>query len=352
MPALRRTLLHALLALPAALANGAVRAAGGRPAGPLRAALFVNGTLGDKSFYDSAARGMKAAAATLGIRTRVIEAGINPTRWEPALADLVEGEDFDVIITGSFTMAPLLQRLAPRYPQTRFMLFDATVNAAQCRCGNVHSILFRQNEGAYLAGYLAARLAPAQQPFVGVVGGMQIPVIDDFIVGFSAGAQAARPGIRVARQYVNSFTDPATAKEIARALFAQGASVLFHAAGGSGQGVIEAAAEAGRYVIGVDLDQYAMYRQSSPQRASRIVTSVLKNVDAALLHALRRHLDGSLVYGGSESLGLAEGAIALAPGSQALQQAGAALDADLQATRQRIVSGAVQVPSAFTVVRQ
>jgi basic membrane protein A len=182
---------------------------------------------------------------------------------------------------------------------------------------------------------------------LGVVGGMQFPVIEDFIIGFEAGAQAAQPGIPVHRQYANAFSDPAAGKEIAKAQFGRGAGLVFHAAGGTGQGVNEAAAEAGRYAIGVDLDQYQLYLRSDPQRAAHIVTSVLKEVDAGLLRAVRLQLEGRLPYGRAESIGLAEGGIGLAPRSQVMDAAPPALLRELQGVRDAIVQGRVRVPGAY-----
>jgi basic membrane protein A len=290
-------------------------------------ALFVNGTLGDKSFFDAAARGLRQAGSELGLRVRVIEGGRDPTRWEPALADLADSGDFDLIVTGTFAMVALVQRTAERYPQARFIVFDAQVDPATCRCANVHSMVFRPREAAQLAGALAARVVARESgtaPILGAVGGLPIPVVDDFIDGFIAGARETDPRVRVLRQYANSFGDPATAKDIAKAMVAQGAGLVFQVAGGSGQGVIEAAAETGRWVIGVDADQHLLYRDAYPQRAARILTSVMKHVDVALLQALRRWRAGELRFGGVESLGLAEGGVSLAtsgPGWAALPPA-------------------------------
>jgi basic membrane protein A len=322
----------------------------------LRAALFINGTLGDKSFFDSAARGMAQARQSLPVYTRVIEGGTDPTRWEGALTDLADSGDYDVIIAGTFTMVPYVQKLAPEFPAVRFIVFDAAVDYSACRCANVYSMLFRQNEGAYLAGYLAARLMRQGLPDVapgsalGVVGGMQFPVIEDFIVGFDAGANAATPGVKVLSQYANAFSDPAAGKEIAKSQFGQGAGLIFHAAGATGQGVNEAADEARRYAIGVDMDQYALYRDSNPRRASRIVTSVLKDVDAGLVRAIRLQLEGRLAYGRAESIGLAEGGIRLARHSAVLDAAPAALLRDLDAQQAAIADGRIRVPSAFAAV--
>jgi len=352
---LRRVLTNCAIGI-AVIAGLLLFAATGRDTTPAassnapRVALFIAGTLGDKSFNDSAARGIAAARARWNLRARVIEGGYDPTRWEASLTDLVDGGDFDIVIAGTFATAPMVERLAPRYPEVHFIVYDAAIDAARCKCSNVHSILFRQNEGAYLAGWLATRLAgaPAQ---VGVIGAMQIPVIDDFIIGFTAGAKAADANVTVARQYVNSFKDPAAAKEIAKAVYAQGARVIFQAAGASGQGVIEAAEEAQRYVIGVDSDQYAVYRTSHPEQARFIATSVMKDVDVALERAIGAHIDHSLRYGSVDSIGLKEGGISLARGSEVLRDAPAALLAELDSVRQHIVTGAIVVPSAFVATK-
>ncbi|MEE3625390.1 BMP family ABC transporter substrate-binding protein [Nitrospirillum sp. BR 11752] len=332
-----------------ASAGASAHAADGSPP---RVAFFVNGALGDKSFFDSAARGLRQAEADLHLATRTIEGGYDPTRWESGLVDLADSGDFPIIVTGTYTMGPLVQKVAPDYPDVTFILFDGVVDYTHCACGNVYSMRFRQNEGGYLAGVLAAGLARAGTiagagEMVGLVGAMPIPVINDFATGYGAGAQDAAPGITVLRQFANSFSDPATGKEIAKAQYGQGAGVIFQVAGATGQGVIEAAEETGRYVIGVDSDQAALYRTSSPRRAARILTSVMKNVDAAILRALRLWQQGRLPLGRTESLGLKEGAIGLADNPEAALTVPPAVRAAVAAARQRIIDGTLAVPTAF-----
>ena len=349
-------LLRALLLLGCLYGLNALADRLGQPASGdtrLRVALFINGALGDKSFFDAAARGLDQAARSLPLRARVVEGGVDPTRWQAALNDLADSGEYDVIVAGTFTMAPAIEDLARRYPALRFIVFDAQVDYRRCACANVYSMRFRQNEGAYLAGFLAARLAhdgfarSAPGGGLGAVGGMQLPVIEDFLLGFQAGAQAAVPGIAIQVQYANAFSDPAAGKEIARLQFARGASVVFHAAGATGQGVNEAAEEAGRHAIGVDLDQAALYREQHPARAAAIVTSVMKQVDVGLVRALALALDGRLPYGRAESLGLREGGVRLAPRSQVMDRLAPDLAAELARRQAGIVAGRVKVPSAF-----
>ncbi|NRF69782.1 BMP family ABC transporter substrate-binding protein [Aquincola sp. S2] len=313
-----------------------------------RIALFVNGTLGDKSFFDGAARGLRQARDELGLRVRIVEGGRDPTRWEAAFADLADSGDFDLIIAGSFAMVGVVQRTAGRFPQARFIVFDAAVDPLACRCGNVHSIVFRPREAAFLAGHLAARVVVRERradPVLGAIGGLPIPVVDDFIDGFIAGARDAEPRLRVLRQYADSFSDPATAKDIAKAMYAQGAGLVFQVAGGSGQGVIEAAAEAGRWVIGVDADQHLLYRDSHPQRAAWILSSVMKHVDVAIVKALREHRAGRLRFGERSSLGLAEGGVSLATSAPAWGKLPAAEVTELAALARRLAADPASIAS-------
>ena len=331
-----------------ALALGLALSSESAAAKPLQVALFVNGTLGDRSFFDSAALGLRRAHAELGMEVKAVEAGGDPTGWEEALTDLVDEGDYDVIVVGTFTLAPLVEKLAGNYPKERFIYFDGTVDYARCACGNVYSVLFRQNEGGYLAGILAARMVQNQVGAkLGIVGGMDIPVINDYAVGFRAGVRSVAPNLAVLQQYANSFTDPATGKEIAKAQYGQGVDLIFQIAGASGQGVIEAAAETGHYVIGVDSDQAEIYQAAAPERAHRIVTSVLKRVDNAVFRALSLMAADTLPFGRSESLGLKEGAIGLADNGVTQALVPAATMAEIRQVEAAIKAGDLTIPSVY-----
>ncbi len=320
---------------------------------PQNIVYFVNGTLGDKSFFDSAERGIQRVKKELSVSTQTVEGGVDPTRWESAIIDLAEGGDYDTIVLGTYTMVPMVEKIAPQFPDIRFILFDGAVDYSKCKCGNVYSILFRQNEGAYLAGVLSARLTQAGVADIaagsplGTVGAMQIPVIDDFLVGYEAGAKSVLPDVKVLKQYANSFSDPATGKEIAKAQFGQGASIVFQVAGATGQGVIEAAAEAGRYAIGVDSDQALIYETSRPDTAKRIVTSVMKNVDNSVVRSITLMKDGKLPLGTAESLGLKEGAIGLADNKFTQAIVPSAVMSEVDKVKADIIAGKVKVPTAF-----
>lgn len=324
----------------------------------LAVALFVNGSLGDKSFFDSAQRGMVQLHQKLGLETRTIEAGHDPTHWEAALIDLADSGEYDIIITGTFTMVSYVEQIAQDYPDVKFVHFDGSVDYKTCSCENVYSILFKQNEASYLAGALAAMLISKgnnmtgndlanMKDKIGFIGGMEIPVINDFLIGYQAGAKSILPNITVLTQYTNNFSDPAAGKEIALAQYNQNAAIIFAVAGGTGQGAMEAAAEKNRLIIGVDSDQTLIFSKSNPKIAKRIVTSVLKNVDTAIFNAIDRDLKGEKIFGRGEALGLKNGSVGLAINKITRSLVSKEILDKIQYLTSEIIDGRITVSSAF-----
>jgi len=327
----------------------------GQAAPAMRAILVLNGTLGDKSFFDSAQRGMERARRELGVQTEIIEMGYDPAKWQAGLEDVAANKTYDILIVGTFQMTEFLQAVAPKYPNKKFVIFDVTVDYAKCRCGNVYSILYKQNEGSYLAGlYGGLMLKKKNIPGmtgtkIGVVGGLDIPVINDFIVGYKQGARAAGldPNRDVLVQYAGAFNDPAKGKEITKAMYRQGAAIVFNVAGGTGVGILEAAAEDGRWAIGVDSDQYEIFKAQKPAIASRILTSMLKNVDNSLHRALRLAREGKVPWGKAEALGIAEGGVGLARNENFRKWTPADVVAAIDQAQRDILSGEIKVETVF-----
>ena len=325
----------------------------------LRVVSVVNGTLGDKSFFDSAQRGMDAIADEYDIETDTVELGIDPANWEPGLLDVMADTDsYDILIAGTFQMIDFLAANAHNYPDKLFMFYDAPMpygNAEVCvdGCSNVYSMTYAQNEGSFLAGVYAAAITMSglegtnDAPTIGAVGGQQIPVIDDFIVGYEQGACLVNPDSQSIVQYAGSWNDPARGKEITLAMYEQGADIVFQIAGGTGVGVFEAAQEQGRYAIGVDSDQAIIVAETDPDQAEHILTSMLKNVDNSIFRAITNHLDGTLPYGSSESLGIPEGGVGLAKNE--FYDAGTPDDikAMVEAAEAAVVNGDIAVQTAF-----
>jgi basic membrane protein A len=289
----------------------------------VRVTNVVNGTLGDKAFFDSAQRGLERAKKDLGIEFKTIELTEDASKWEPGLLDaMADVDNYDVLITGTFQMADFMTANADKYPDKKFIIYDTAVDYTKCKCTNVYSVEYAQNEGSYLAGVFAAAIIKegkvadlSGKNVIGVMGGLDIPIINDFIVAYEQGAKSVDPSITVLKQYVGGdkpFFDPPKGKEIALAMYEQGANFVFNVAAGSGLGIFDAAVEKKRYAIGVDSDQWLTVKDSNPTAAERILTSMLKNVDNSLFRALSLDKEGKLAYGKREVIGLKDTAVGLA----------------------------------------
>mgnify|MGYP006433431749 CR=1 FL=1 len=285
----------------------------------LRVVLYVNGTLGDQSFFDSANRGLERAIDEFGIVGRTVEGGWDPSNWQPDISQLAEG-NWDIVIAGTWQLTEYVAEIAPQHPDKTFITYDAAVDFSSGDLDNVYSILYEQNEGSFLVGALAALMTShegddwinADEKTIGFIGGQDIPVINDFLVGYEQGAAYIDEEVEVLTSYVGSFSDPARGKELALAQIQQGADLVFGVASESGLGVIEAAHEQDEYAIGVDSDQYQLIGESDPEQAQAIITSMMKNVDNSIYRAIRLHRQGELPYGEAESLGIAENGVGMA----------------------------------------
>ncbi|MCD6356137.1 MAG: BMP family ABC transporter substrate-binding protein [Anaerolineaceae bacterium] len=269
---------------------------------------LINGTLGDKSFTDSAFRGLDQASKDFGFKHIVNEAGPDPAKWEPAFLDALADPEIDIIVVGSADLMDVLVENAPKYPEKHFIMFDNPVDfeGVCSECDNVYAVQYKQNEGSYLAGLYAGLMS--ETGMIGAVGGKDIPVIQDFMVGYIQGAgDAGIPKENVLIQFAESWNDPAKGKELALTMYQQGADYVFQVAGGTGVGVFQAAKEAGKWAIGVDSDQALIIEETDPELAAVIATSMLKNVDKSLYRALKLFKEGTLPFGTNENLGIPDG---------------------------------------------
>lgn len=348
----RRAFLRAMTTLAASTAFFGLTTAHAGAAD--RILLIINGALGDRSFFDSAAHGMDLIKEKYGdkVETRVLEVGDDPTKWEPALLDASE-QDWTLIIAGTFSISETFGEIAQQYPDKKYILYDASLPYEEGGYDNVYSILYKQNEGSYLGGVLAAELLKAGKlptdsgTALGFLGGMDIPVINDFLVGYIAGARSVTPDIKVATSYVGSFSDAAKGKELGLAQYRSGVAIGFTAASQAGLGQLAAAKETGRYVLGVDSDQEAIFAKSDPAIASQVVSSVLKNVDVSLLQAYDQFAEGKLDFGTAATVGLAEGAVGLVETGNMARLASPQVLEAIKAAKEKIASGEIAVPTAF-----
>ena len=288
--------------------------------GVVRIALLISGDLGDMSFWDSANAGLtRFSEDHPEVIVDIIEMGSSDTsKYESTLTKTCNGA-YDLIIVGSTDMREPLQRAArkKKYADRRFIIFDTEIKDGQAvDYPTVHSIMFSQNEGGYLAGTLAALMSlekgAANTAFI---GGTKNDIINDFGYGFMQGVRDvnAAKGIDIGayNAYIGDFVNSPKGSSLATSFYESGVEVLFAAASQAGLGCIDSAKNNDRLIIGVDSDQYAYYAETDPEKASHIVTSALKRVDLALYNCCEKFLNGTLTYGDLEILGVKDGMIGL-----------------------------------------
>lgn len=311
---------------------------------PLRVAFVVNGTLGDKSFFDSAAAGMQQMSEELGVETDILEPGYDRARWEPALYDAADS-GYDIIIVGTFDMVGYLTEIAPEYPDIKFIIFDDEVDYSTGCCDNVYSIQYQTSEASYLAGYAAASVSESGK--IGTILGAEGGPILEFTVGFEQGAKAANPDIEVIQSVANSYSDPAKGKELALAQIQQGVDVVFPIAGSTGIGSLQAARDEGVLAIGVDSDQAALFAETDPAQAEVIMTSVLKNVGQSIFLAVEGTINGTTEYGTVGLFGLADGAVDIVQDENFEKYVPEDVRAEINELRQQIIDGELEVEHAI-----
>ena len=254
----------------------------------------LSGELGDESFMDSANRGLEWAQEELDCEVKVIPASTDdPQAWDRNLREAAQNPDVDLVVTGGTVVATTLEEIAPDFPDKPFLIFDAESNG-----DNVTGISYKQNEGAFLAGALAALITKNPDQFpnatgsntVAIVGGEDIPVGRDFMAGFEDGAKYIDPNITVDSRFAGSFTDPQKGYDTAMAAINDGADVVYQCAGPAGLGVLKAAAESGRYGLGSDSNQNHL-------KEGYITARVIKAVDQTVFDAVKQAKEGKLEAG-------------------------------------------------------
>ena len=285
----------------------------------------------DKSFNEAAYNGAEAYVAATGGSYRDIELQSEAQR-EQALRRFAEA-GFNPVVTTGFSMSTPIASVAADYPDTKFVTIDGFVNPEEHP--NVLSILFSEHEGSYLVGMMAAMAS--ESGTVGFVGGMDVPLIRKFACGYAQGVMAANPDATVIANMTGTtpaaWNDPVKGSELAKAQISQGADVIYAAAGGTGLGVLQTAADEDILSVGVDSNQNHLH-------PGKVLTSMLKRVDVAVQEAMTA---GDELETGVMVLGLAENGVgyALDDNNEALitEEMKAAVDE----AREQIIAGEVAV---------
>lgn len=302
------------------------------------------GGVDDKSFNQSAWEGLQAFGEENGLKKG--DGGIDYLQsasdadYNTNLNNLIR-RDFDVVFGIGFLMEGAVKEIAEQQPEAQIGIIDAVVEA-----DNVASVLFKEQEGAYLAGVAAALMTESKK--IGFVGGMEIPVIERFEAGFKEGVKAVDPSVEVDVQYTGAFDKAELGKTTANRMYSAGADIVFHAAGGTGNGVFteakerkEANPDANVWVIGVDADQYD---EGQVGDANVTLTSVLKGVDKAVLDISNKAKEGNFPGGETITYGLAEDGVGLADSRGAIPED---VMAKVNEYKEKIASGEITVPETL-----
>jgi basic membrane protein len=312
---------------------------------------LVNGNLGDKSFFDSAEAGLKELQDAGRIKYNTIEMGgstEDQAKWQSYLEEVSASGEYDIIICGTYQMPDYLKNVAEAYPDQKYIIYDDTTY----QLPNVLNLSYKQNDLGYLVGVFAGSLTKDtsfaninEDNVIGFVGGVDSPVINDFLYGYILGAQSVNPDVKVDTRYVGNYIDPAKGKELAESMINDNnCDVIWGVAGNSGNGAVEAAQETGKaYFIGVDSDQEVTL---SEELAAITLTSGLKNVNQSLIWVFDELDAGNEHWGEHVTLGINEGGVGMVTDKNFTTVPQSVQDAVNKAIED-VSSGAVTVPTAI-----
>jgi basic membrane protein A len=317
--------------------SGASSASSAAPSGAKVGLAYDIGGRGDQSFNDAAAAGLEKAESELKLpKPKELEAtpGETGAQKEERLRLLAQS-GYDPVIAVGFAYSDAIKKVAGEFPDTKFAIVDDPAAGP-----NITNLVFAENEGSFLVG--AAAAMKTKKDHIGFVGGVQVPLIKKFEVGYVRGAQAVKPDIKIDIKYLSQppdyggFNDPAKGKTAAEGMFDSGADIVYHAAGGSGGGVFEAAKAANAHAIGVDSDQALT---ADPSVRGIIMTSMLKKVDVAVFDFLKSYADGA-VKAGPRTYDLKAGGVDFSTTGGQVDD----IKNKLDEYKQKIISGEIKVP--------
>ena len=315
---------------------------------------LVNGNLGDKSFFDSAEAGLEQLKADGRIELTTIEMGgtdEDQPKWLETLYEVSESGEYDLIVCGTYQMPDYLKEVATQYPDQKYLIYDD--NTYVGNNDNVVNMTFKQNDLGYIMGVYAACMTTDtsienmnEDAVLGFVGGVDSPVINDFLYGFILGAQSINPDVKIDTRYTNDYVDTAIAKEYGLSMINDNkCDIIWGVAGNAGNGAAEAALETGKgWFLGVDSDQELTL---SSDLAAITLTSGLKNIGNALIWFFDQWDEGNEFWGQEINLGIAEGGVGIVTDKNYDKYASDDTKAAVETAQQAILDGTVTVPSAI-----
>lgn len=321
--------------------------------GSKKVCVVFNTNLGDKSFSDLVWNGVQKAQSDFGIETKAIELMGDATKQEPTLMELCESEEWDLIVAGTFNLKEAIEKVATEFPDQKFLVYDTEIDFAKGDYKNCHSVMCKQNEGAFLGGALAALMTTNgtegfnDSNVIGFVGGGENSAIDDFLVGYIEGAKYVSSDCSVLFSFIGDFKNTAKAKELAIAQYNQNADIVFQVASSAGLGVLDAAKQENKYAIGVDQDQATLLAETDEAQASHIMTSVVKNLDTIVYNKINDFLNDKIEWGTHENAGIKEDGMALADNEYLRNIVPDDVLKKVDDIKAKIVSGEIEVKSAI-----
>ncbi|MBN1499916.1 MAG: BMP family ABC transporter substrate-binding protein [Spirochaetes bacterium] len=296
----------------------------------LKVAMVTDtGGVHDQSFNQSAWEGLQRVKKELGVDVSFKESK-QDADYAPNFETLIDGGN-SLIWGIGFLMGDVILDSAKTNPKVNFAIIDYAYDKTP---KNLVGVVFKAEEASFLVGYIAGKMTKKNK--VGFVGGMHIPVIPPFEFGYKAGVKYANKKVEIMDQYAESFVDAAKGKAIANQMYQKGADIVFHAAGGVGDGVIEAAKEQKKWAIGVDKDQNFL-------APNNVLTSAMKRVDNAVFNVTKDLKDGKFKGGQTIVYGLKEGGVDIAPSSS--KHVPAAILKEVAKIKQMIIDGKLKVPT-------
>lgn len=335
--------------------GGDTSTSGGSESGSVyNVAYLVNGNLGDKSFFDSAESGLEELQDAGRIKLTTIEMGgsdEDKPAWSSNLYEVSDSGEYDFIVVGTYQMPDILKEVATAYPDQKYIIFDDNTYVGDN--SNVLNLTYKQNDLGYLVGTFAGMLTTDttvdhinDAAVIGFVGGIDSPVINDFLYGYLTGAQAVNPDIKVDTRYTNDYVDTAKAKEYGLSMINDNnCDIIWGVAGNAGNGAAEAALETGKaWFIGVDSDQEQTF---TADLAAITLTSGLKNIGNSLVWVFDEYDAGNEYWGTEVVLGLAEGGVGIVTDKNYDSIASDEIKAAVEKAQQDVLDGTVAVPSAL-----
>jgi len=310
--------------------------------------VYSTGGLGDNSFNDMAHQGIQAAAEQYNVEFQNAEPE-SPSEFSTFQRQFATSSNpaYDQIFAIGFSQKSALQEVAPDFPEMKFTFIDSTTDL-----DNVANYVFKEHEGSFQAGILAGMLTsqefsagPSQtntdSNTIGFVGGKETGLIKKFEAGYRFGAQRVNEDVDIRSAYAGAWNESSTGQSIANSMIDKGADVLYHAAGGTGVGVLQAAYERGVFGIGVDARQ----SETLPEYNEAILGSMVKQVDEAVVESVGKAINGEFNGGETTTLGLEDDGVALLYGTEIGDQIPQDIKDEIEAQSQTVIDGDLTVPS-------